>query len=349
MSTNRKRKFPDSAADEKIEDETIVQTTPHLNDTNIKILEIDNEIGEVKKKIDEVEVEIKKINEKIDELDNKKKLSDREKVQLEVLREDKRQLQEKENKLREDKRQLREDKRQLQEKEIKLLEKENIILLNARTPKGPYCIISSIQEIIIYSLYFPSFIMIIGPPNPITHQYSSGSHFTSPCSRVKYDENYACKFANEVQIFSKFNPQVKVFVRFQNAQPLEGKTKRIISLMKENCKALHEDFKKIEELLLVNESSSSNSLKCDFTKLRSMAEEEFQEMHLNKFSCKHSLDDPHQNHNCKWLDTHNKAHKTVCVSLVEGETEMVNFGAKPDLVSCHVPRATVHGCKRLQI
>ena len=65
MST---RKFSGSAADEKKEDEAI-ETTQHLNETNITILEVDIQIGEVQKKIDKVEIEIKEINEEIKNLE----------------------------------------------------------------------------------------------------------------------------------------------------------------------------------------------------------------------------------------------------------------------------------------
>ena len=179
--------------------------------------------------------------------------------------------------------------------------------------------------------------MTIGPSNRITHQISSGSHFVSPGSHVLYNENSSCKFAKKVQAFSMFNPQVEVFVGFQNALPLEGRTEDIISLMKQNCKALKKDFQEIENLLLVNESSSCNSLNSDFTQLRSMAEEVFHERHLTSFSCAHPLNEPHQTHNCTWLDTHTTPHKTICVSLVNANTAIMNFEAKPDLVSCHVP------------
>ena len=140
MSTNRKRKISDSAADEKIEDETIVQTTPHLNDTIIKVLEVDNQIGEVQKQIDEVEIEIKEIIKEINKLENQKRLSKRDDEKLKSLR------------VREE--QLRDEKNQLRHKENQLRE-ENIISLKARTATGQYCIISSVQEIMINSLYFP--------------------------------------------------------------------------------------------------------------------------------------------------------------------------------------------------
>ena len=340
MSTNRKRNFSDSAADEKIEDETIVQTTPYLNDTNIKILEIDNQIGEVQKKIDEVEIEISEINEEIKKFQNLQRLSQRKNDTLKSLREKEKQLRNKEEQLRNKEGQLRNKEGQLREL--------NIISLKARTATGHYCIISSVQEILIYSLYFPSFIMIIGPSNRITHQISSGSQFVSPGSHVLNNENFACKFAKTVQTFSIFNPLVKVFVCFQNAVPLEGTSEDIISLMKNNCKALGEDFEKIERLLLINESSSCNSLTADFTQLQSMAEDLFQKKYLTRFSCMHPLDKPHQKHKCAWLDTHKTPHKTICVSLVNPNTETMNFEAKPDLVSCHVPlyvEVKKYGCK----
>ena len=147
MSTNRKRKISDSAADEKIEDETIVQTTPHLNDTIIKVLEVDNQIGEVQKQIDEVEIEIKEIIKEINKLENQKRLSKRDDEKLKSLRVREEQLRVREEQLRDEKNQLRHKENQLRE--------ENIISLKARTATGQYCIISSVQEIMIYSLYFP--------------------------------------------------------------------------------------------------------------------------------------------------------------------------------------------------
>ena len=181
--------------------------------------------------------------------------------------------------------------------------------------------------------------MIIGPSNRITHQISSGGNLVSPCSHVLYQENFSCKFAKEVQTFSNmFDPQVKVFVRFQDPLPLEGTLEGISLLMQKNCKALKKDFKEIEKKLLsVSQSSSCNFLNSDFTQLGLMAEDEFQEKLLNSFCCPHPLNEPHQMHNCTWLDTHNTPHKTICVSLVTANTEKIKFEAKPDLVSCHVP------------